>query len=89
MQENSVHDFDAQDIPEQRLWRAVIASTVQEWVNGPLTKKRAAEQFLFQDENDFKTVCYSAGIDPENLRGRLKKIRARQCKGSVETASRN
>jgi len=89
MQENSVHDFDAQDIPEQRLWRAVIASTVQEWVNGPLTKKRAAEQFLFQDENDFRTVCYSAGINPEDLRGRLQKIRARQCKGSAETASRN
>jgi hypothetical protein len=89
MHENNVRDFDSQDMPEQRLWRAVIATTVQEWVNGPLTKKRAAEQFLFEDENDFRTVCYSAGINPENLRGRLQKIRARECKGSVEAAFRN
>lgn len=62
----------------QKLWRAVIASTVEEWVNGPLRKKREAEQFLFNDNQDYPTVCYSAGINPENLRSRLEKIRSRQ-----------
>lgn len=89
MQENHVHDFNSQDVPEQRLWRAVIASTVQEWVNGPLTRKRAAEQFLFHDEKDFRTVCYSAGINPEDLRGRLQKIRTRQDKVGAVAANRN
>jgi hypothetical protein len=73
----------------QKLWRAVIASTVDEWVNGPLRKKREAEQFLFNDNKDYRTVCYSAGINPENLRGRLEKIRSRQPAESQARASRN
>ena len=64
------------EIAEQKLWRAVIASTVDEWINGPLARQREAERFLFQDEQDYRTVCFSAGIDPRNLRSRLEKIRA-------------
>jgi hypothetical protein len=74
---------------EQRLWRAVIASTVEEWVSGPLRKKREAEQFLFADNQDFKTVCYSAGINPENLRARLEKIRSREIAEAQACALRN
>ena len=77
------------DTAVQRLWRAVIASTVEEWVNGPLRKKREAEQFLFNDNKDYHTVCYSAGINPENLRGRLEKIRSRQADESQARASSN
>jgi hypothetical protein len=78
MQDNMNCNSDHLDIPEQRMWRAVIASTVAEWVNGPLTKKREAEQFLFHDQHDYRTVCFSAGINPETLRARLEKIR--ECK---------
>ena len=73
----------------QRLWRAVIASTVEEWVNGPLRRKREAEQFLFDDNKDYRTVCFSAGINPEDLRGRLEKIRSRQIAEAQALASRN
>lgn len=59
---------------EEKLWRAVIASTVEEWVNGPLRLSRQAEKFLFDDNADYRTVCYSAGINPEHLRSRLKKF---------------
>ncbi len=64
---------------EQKLWRAVIASTVKEWIEGPLRKKREAEQFLFNDNQDYRTVCFSAGINPDDLRGRLQKYRSSQC----------
>lgn len=60
---------------EQKLWRAVIASTVHEWVHGPLSRQREAERFLFLDQQDYRTVCFSAGINPGNLRDRLEKIR--------------
>jgi len=30
--------------PEMRVWQAVIASTVEEWVHGPLRSAREAEQ---------------------------------------------
>ena len=76
------HGVEVEDSAEQKLWRAVIASTVQEWVNGPLRQKREAEQFLFSDNHDYRTVCYSAGINPQNLRTRLEKIRSRHAAGA-------
>jgi len=80
---------EVEETAVQKLWRAVISSTVEEWVNGPLRKKREAEQFLFTDTKDYRTVCYSAGINPENLRGRLEKIRSRQMTGAQAIAARN
>jgi hypothetical protein len=64
-----------EEVPEQKLWRAVIASTVQEWVSGPLRVKREAEKFLFGNSRDYRTVCFSAGINPDHLRGRLQKYK--------------
>lgn len=78
MSGNMLRLAEVEESAEQKLWRAVIASTVEEWVSGPLRQKREAEQFLFSDNHDYRTVCYSAGINPEDLRCRLQKIRARQ-----------
>lgn len=80
---------DSNETAEQKLWRAVIASTVDEWVNGPLRQKREAEQFLFSDNSDYRTVCFSAGINPEHLRGRLERIRAQRSSEAEERAARN
>jgi len=44
-----LQNSEVEETAVQKLWRAVIASTVEEWVNGPLRKKREAEQFLFYD----------------------------------------
>lgn len=89
MAETSFHSNEDHEIVEQRLWRAVIASTVEEWISGPLRRQREAEQFLFRDERDYRTVCFSAGINPENLRDRLQKIRTRTNAEAVARASRN
>lgn len=83
------HDSEQLEIPEQKLWRAVIASTVEEWVHGPLRKQRQAEHFLFQDDEDYPGVCSSAGIDPVNLRERLQKIRSRKDAEAQARAPRN
>jgi hypothetical protein len=69
-----VHD---EGTAEEKLWRAVIARTLEEWVCGPLAFSRKAEKFLFEDNSDFKAVCSSAGMDPDRLRNRLRSIRAR------------
>jgi hypothetical protein len=71
-----VHNQD-QGTAEEKLWRAVIARTLEEWVRGPLRYSRKAEEFLFDDNRDFLAVCFSAGMDPGNLRKRLLSIRAR------------
>jgi hypothetical protein len=62
---------------EEKLWRAVIARTLEEWVCGPLSHSRKAEQFLFEDNRDFQAVCSSAGMDAGHLRKRLQSMRAR------------
>ena len=77
MLKSSLLLFQDQGTAEERLWRAVIAKTLEEWICGPLSFSRKAEQFLFQDNHDFKAVCSSAGMDPDRLRSRLRTIRAR------------
>src|ERR1700732_315105 len=74
---------------EERLWRAVIARTLEEWVRGPLRYSRIAEEFLFHDNKDFLSVCSSAGMDPLRLRKKLESIRTRALQkptGSVRPA---
>jgi hypothetical protein len=66
-----------QGTAEEKLWRAVIAKTLEEWVKGPLTRSRKAEEFLFHDDRDFPAVCSSAGMNASYLRERLQIIRAR------------
>lgn len=60
---------------EMRLWQAVIVTTIQEWISGPLRSKRQAEEYLFQDQKDFPVVCQSAGLDPDSLRTKLNRLR--------------
>jgi len=77
MFQNSILRINDQGTAEERLWRAVITKSLEEWICGPLSFSRKAEQFLFHDNKDFKAVCSSAGMDPERLRKRLMKLRSR------------
>jgi hypothetical protein len=62
-------------VVEVRIWQAVIVSTIEEWMSGPLRRSLEAEQFLFRDENDFRLVCQSAGMDAGRLRQQLVRLR--------------
>ena len=77
MFESSVFQNRNDGTAEERLWRAVIARTLEEWVRGPLRYSRIAEEFLFHDNKDFLSVCSSAGMDPLRLRKKLEHIRTR------------
>src|SRR3984893_4074433 len=86
MFESSVFQNRNDGTAEERLWRAVIARTLEEWVRGPLRYSRIAEEFLFHDNKDFLSVCSSAGMDPRSLREKLLSIRTRVVeKSSVHT----
>lgn len=61
-------------ISERRLWMAVLVTAVEDWRRGTLRAKRAAQQFLFEDDRDFMEVCAGAGIDPSSFRFKLTKI---------------
>jgi hypothetical protein len=62
---------------EIRLWRGVIARTIQDWLLKPLRPKRDAERYLFKNSADLAFVCQLAGIDVSQLRTRLNMVRGR------------
>jgi hypothetical protein len=71
----AISESNIEVIAEQRVWTAVIARAVEEWISGPLGSQREAESYLFRDEKDFPDVCRSAGLDPQTLRRKLNKLR--------------
>jgi len=74
MHESTRENGGSEAAGEEGLWRAVIATTIDEWLNGPLRKKRAAEQYLFNDSHDFPFVCAQAGMNADTLRARLRRL---------------
>lgn len=62
---------------EVRLWQAVVVRVIQDWMSGPLRQKRLAEHYLFDRNTDFARVCESAGLNADDLRARLTRIRGR------------
>lgn len=62
---------------EVRLWQAVVVRVIVDWMSGPLRQKRQAEYYLFGNNPDFQRVCESAGLNADDLRARLTRIRGR------------
>jgi hypothetical protein len=62
---------------EVRLWQAVVVRAIEDWMSGPLRQKRLAEHYIFEDKTDFSMVCQSAGLNSDDLRARLTRIRGR------------
>jgi hypothetical protein len=60
---------------EVRLWQAVVMRAIQDWTSGPLRQQRQAERYIF-DDKDFVLVCQSAGLNADDLRVRLSRIRS-------------
>ncbi|MGH9736029.1 MAG: hypothetical protein ACRD8A_15735 [Candidatus Acidiferrales bacterium] len=84
----SFDDVAPEIIGERRLWTAVIVHAVQDWLSGTLREKREAQNFLFENTDDFHEVCASAGIDPSSFRSRLLRVgREVQLKGPLARPS--
>jgi len=61
-------------IAERRLWTAVLVNALEDWRTGNLRERREAQQFLFEDANNFAMVCANAGLNPESMQSQLLKI---------------
>lgn len=72
---NSSVEIQEQVAGEQRIWLAVIARTVEEWVSGTLRNQMEAEEYLLRDDSDFSTVCAAAGLDANALRAKLLRLK--------------
>src|ERR1700683_654811 len=75
MQKNFSVIGNEQKLMEVRLWQPVFVTTIQEWISGPLRRKREAEEYLFKDQRDFPMVCQSAGLDVGQLRTKLARLK--------------
>ncbi len=62
---------------EVRLWQAVVVRAIEDWISGPLRQQRQAEHYIFDDHTDFAMACQSGGLNADDLRARLTKIRSR------------
>lgn len=71
----SMADMHDEQLGEERLWTAVIARAVLEWVSGPLRSQREAEVYLFTDDKDFPKVCMAAGMNAQTLRSKLRRLK--------------
>lgn len=56
---------------EQKIWASVLLQAVEDWRSDNAKLHRDAEQFLFNEKNDFDIVCAGAGIEPSSFRSRL------------------
>jgi hypothetical protein len=63
------------EIPERRLWLAVLTQAVEDWRSANLRQQRAAQDFLFASQKDFTTVCSSAGINAGSLGPKLLRMK--------------
>jgi hypothetical protein len=61
-------------ISARRLWTAVLVNAVEDWRNGSLRARREAQEFLFDNDEDFEMVCTAAGLDSSDFRNRLSKV---------------
>jgi hypothetical protein len=52
----------------------VVARALEDWRRGTLRERRKAQQFIFDDHEDFERACSCAGLDRDSLRSRLLKI---------------
>jgi hypothetical protein len=57
---------------ERRLWAAVILQALEDWQSGSVRRRTEAENFFFDSDKDFATVCTRAGLNPESVREKLK-----------------
>lgn len=70
----NIHEQNA-ELPERRLWCAVLVQAVEDWRSANIRRQREAEAFLFRNEKDFTSVCMSAGIEAGSLLPELTKMK--------------
>jgi hypothetical protein len=64
-----------EQIPDRRLWTAVLLQALEDWSSSNMRLRIAAEKFLFESGRDFATVCEGAGLEPGCVLHKLQTIK--------------
>jgi len=67
---------EQKSVGEVRLWQAVVVRAIEDWMSGPVRQRQQADNYIFGKNADFAVVCQSAGLDVDDLRTRLSRLRS-------------
>lgn len=85
---NSLRESYHTEIPERRLWAAVLLQAIEDWRSSNMRRRREAEKFLFSNGNDFATVCQGIGLEPSVVLAKLRRARSLAPQSIAEKAAR-
>jgi hypothetical protein len=77
IRQNNAESRDTEhcDLSERRLWIAVLLQALEDWKSNNMRRRSEAEKFLFENEVDFARVCLAAGLAPESVLTRLRRMK--------------
>lgn len=73
---NQASEEYSDQFSSRRLWTAVLLQALDDWKSSNMRLKTNAERFFFQSSADFSNVCRSAGLAPESVLSRLRRMSA-------------
>jgi hypothetical protein len=71
---NNAKEGQADEFSGRRLWTAVLLQAIEDWKSSNARRRSEAERFFFQSPNDFARVCRGAGLAPDAVVNRLRRM---------------
>lgn len=80
---NDAKETQTAGFSERRLWSAVLLQALDDWNSGNMRHHKAAEKFFFECPEDFARVCRGAGLAPNSVVTRLRRMKKSAQRHSV------
>jgi hypothetical protein len=72
---NNANENHQEDFIERRLWAAVLLQALGDWNSSNARHRKEAETFFFERPEDFARVCRGAGLAPNSVLARLRRMK--------------
>jgi hypothetical protein len=63
------------EISHRKLWTAVLLQALEDWKGSNARRRSEAEKFFFESPEDFNVVCCGAGLVPDSVLIRLRRMK--------------
>lgn len=73
---NNAREVQTDEFSGRRLWTAVLLQAIEDWKGANARRRSEAEKFFFQSPDDFARVCRGAGLAPDGVVSRLRRMQA-------------
>lgn len=72
---NNAKESHAEESTERCLWAAVLLQALEDWSSANSRHRKEAERFFFESPEDFARVCRGAGLAPNSVLARLRRMK--------------